>query len=82
MGFLGYDKPTTSNLDRLASESVVYEHAYSMASYTGKALAPMLIGKYPSETLRDGAHYNSYFSGNTFLAERQRTALVFTIGVE
>jgi hypothetical protein len=49
-GFLGYDKPTTPNLDALAAQSVVFDRAYAMASYTGKALAPMLIGKYPSET--------------------------------
>ncbi len=79
-GFLGYDKPTTPNLDVLASTSTVFERAYSMASYTGKALAPMLIGKYPSETLRDGGHFTRYFSANTFLAERLRSAGVFTMG--
>jgi arylsulfatase A-like enzyme len=80
MGFLGYDKPTTPNLDKLAAESVVFDRAYSMASYTGKALAPMLIGKYPSETLRDGGHFTKYFQGNTFLAERLRAAGLFTMG--
>jgi arylsulfatase A-like enzyme len=80
VGFLGYDRPTTPNLDALAAESVVFERTYAMASYTGKALAPMLIGKYPSETLRDGGHFNTYFPGNTFLAERLRTAGVFTMG--
>jgi arylsulfatase A-like enzyme len=80
MGFLGYDKPTTPNLDALAAKSVVFDRAYSMASYTGKALAPMLIGKYPSETRRDGGHFNKYFEGNDFLAERLRRAGVFTMG--
>jgi choline-sulfatase len=80
MGFLGYDKPTTPNLDALAAEAVVYDRAYSMASYTGKALAPMLIGKYPSETLRDGGHFNTYLPGNTFLAERLQGAGIFTLG--
>ena len=79
-GFLGYDKPTTPNLDALAATGVVFERAYSMASYTGKALAPMLIGKYPSETLRDGGHFNKYVAGNTFLAERLRRAGLFTMG--
>ena len=51
-----------------------------MASYTGKALAPMLIGKYPSETLRDGGHFNKYFPGNTFLAERLQHAGFLTMG--
>jgi choline-sulfatase len=80
-GFLGYDKPTTPNLDALAGASVVYERAYALASYTGKALAPMLIGKYPSETLRDGGHFNRYLPGNTFLAERLRDAGFTTMGV-
>ena len=78
--FLGYDKPTTPNLDALAAQSVVFDRAYSLASYTGKALAPMLIGKYPSETQRDGGHFNKYFSSNTFLADRLRHAGVFTMG--
>ena len=80
-GFLGYGKPTTPNLDVLATSSVVFERAYAMASYTGKALAPMVIGKYPSETLRDGGHLDTYFAGNTFLAERLRRADIFTMGV-
>jgi arylsulfatase A-like enzyme len=80
VSFLGYEKPTTPNLDALASGSVVFDHAYAMASYTGKALAPMLIGKYPSETLRDGGHFNKYFAGNVFLAERLRDAGIFTMG--
>jgi choline-sulfatase len=79
-GFLGYDKPTTPNLDALASSGVVFERAYSMASYTGKALAPMLIGKYPSETVRDGGHFNKYGAANTFLAERLKRAGLFTMG--
>jgi choline-sulfatase len=79
-GLLGYDKPTTPNLDALASSSVVFERAYSMASYTGKALAPMLIGKYPSETVRDGGHFNKYGPANTFLAARLKRAGLFTMG--
>jgi choline-sulfatase len=80
VGFLGRGKPTTPSLDAVASGSVVYERAYALASYTGKALAPMLIGRYPSETLRDGSHYNRYFPGNTFLAERLQAAGLFTMG--
>jgi arylsulfatase A-like enzyme len=79
-GFLGYDKPTTPNLDALAATSVVFERTYAMASYTGKALAPMLIGKYPSETSRDGGHFNKYLAANTFLAERLKKAGVVTMG--
>jgi choline-sulfatase len=80
VGFLGYDKPTTPNLDALAAQSVIFDRAYSMASYTGKALAPMLIGKYPSETARDGGHFNKYAATNTFLAQRLKGAGFFTMG--
>src|SRR5258708_26027182 len=72
--------PTTPNLDALAAQGVVFSRAYSMASYTGKALAPMLIGKYPSETVRDGGHFNKYSSSNTFVAKRLEDAGIFTLG--
>jgi arylsulfatase A-like enzyme len=79
-GFLGYKLPVTPNLDKLAAKSVVFERAYSLASYTGKSLGPMLIGKYPSETIRDGAHFTTYDEKNVFLAERLRDAGVRTTG--
>ena len=77
---MGYPKRTTPNLDALAEKSVVFERAYAMASYTGKSLGPLFIGKYPSETKRDGGHFNTYFAGNTFLAERLQDAGVHTLG--
>jgi len=80
VGFMGYDKPVTPNLDRLAEKSVVFDDAYSFASYTGKSLGPLLIGKYPSETLRNGSHFNTYDKANTFVAERFQQAKVRTFG--
>lgn len=79
-GFMGYDLPTTPNLDALAREATVFERAYAMASYTGKSVAPLLIGKYPSETIRDGKHFTDYANGNTFLAERLKKAGFKTFG--
>ena len=72
LGFLGYSKPVSPNLDELAKKATVFERAYSMASYTGKSVGPMMIGRYPSETLRDGGHFNTYFKENTMVAERVR----------
>jgi choline-sulfatase len=72
LGFMGYPKPTSPNLDELAKKGTVFERAYSMASYTGKSVGPFMIGKYPSETYRDGGHFNTYFPNNTFVAERVR----------
>ena len=81
LGFMGYKRPVSPNLDALAARSTVFERAYSMASYTGKSLGPTLIGKYPSETFRDFAHFDTYLPSNTFLAERLKEAGFHTMGV-
>jgi arylsulfatase A-like enzyme len=81
LGFAGYDRPVSPNLDALAAKGAVFEHAYSMASYTGKSVGPIMIGKYPSETFRDGAHFDTYFDKNVFLAERLQSAGFHTMGV-
>ncbi|MCL2448433.1 MAG: sulfatase-like hydrolase/transferase [Polyangiaceae bacterium] len=81
LGFMGYPRPVSPNLDALAARSTVFERAYSMASYTGKSVGPTMIGKYPSETLRDGAHFDTYFPENVLLAERLRAAGFRTMGV-
>jgi arylsulfatase A-like enzyme len=80
LGFMGYDLPTSPNLDALAKDSVVFDHAYSMASYTGKSLAPLLIGKYPSECARNTSHFTTYEKSNTFIAERLKNAGFHTFG--
>jgi choline-sulfatase len=80
LGFMGYPKPVSPNMDRLAKKSVVFDRAYAMASYTGKSLGPLLIGKYPSETLRDGGHFNVYAPKNILVAERAHDAGYATFG--
>jgi hypothetical protein len=66
LGFMGNPRPLSKNLDRLAAHSVVFDHAYSLASYTGKALGPMLIGRYPSENHRTFAHFDRFSTENVF----------------
>lgn len=80
LGFMGYDKATSPNLDKIAEKGTIFENAYSMASYTGKAVGPMLIGRYPSETLTDFSHFNTYAEGNVFVAERVHDLGVRTFG--
>ncbi|MBX3230122.1 MAG: sulfatase-like hydrolase/transferase [Labilithrix sp.] len=72
LGFMGWRHPTSPNLDKIAEKGTVFENAYSMASYTGKAVGPMLIGRYPSETITEFSHFNSYGDANVFTAERVR----------
>ncbi|MGH7282256.1 MAG: sulfatase-like hydrolase/transferase [Polyangiaceae bacterium] len=79
-GFMGYALPTTPHLDALAKESTVFDRAYAMASYTGKSLGPLLIGKYPSETARNGSHFTTYEASNAFITERLKKAGFHTMG--
>ena len=81
LGFMGYPRPVSPNLAALAARSTVFDRAYSLASYTGKSLGPTMIGKYPSETFRDGSHFDTYGPGNVFLAERLRNAGFRTMGL-
>ncbi|HEY3822821.1 MAG TPA: sulfatase-like hydrolase/transferase [Polyangiaceae bacterium] len=81
LGFMGYSRPVSPNLDALAARSTVFDRAYSLASYTGKSLGPTLIGKYPSETFRDGAHFDTYGPDNVFLAERLQSVGFRTMGL-
>ena len=44
----GYARDTAPNLSRYLAEAVVYENAYSAASYTSGSVVSMLSGLYPS----------------------------------
>jgi len=80
LGFMGYPRPVSPHLDALAKRSTVFERAYSMSSYTGKSLGPMMIGKFASECWRDGGHFDAYRPENTLLAERLQSAGFRTMG--
>lgn len=82
LGYAGNPRRISPHLDRLAARSIVFEHAYALASYTSKSLAPMLIGKYGSETHRGWAHFNLYGPEDTFVAQRLQRAGVRTVSVQ
>ncbi len=82
LGYAGYERPVSKNIDALARRSTVFERAYSLASYTSKSLGPMLIGKYPSEIARDFSHFDRFGQGERFLQERVRDAGIHTISVQ
>ncbi|MFZ3264725.1 MAG: sulfatase-like hydrolase/transferase [Terriglobales bacterium] len=50
MGFLGAKRALTPNLDRLAAESIAFEHAYAQAPGTVVSAATILAGAYPQST--------------------------------
>jgi arylsulfatase A-like enzyme len=82
VGYAGYPKPVTPNLDSLAARSAVFENAYALASYTGKAIGPMMTGKYPSETHRGWGHFNNFGREDIMVAERLQKAGVHTLGAQ
>jgi len=81
MGYMGYKRAISPRIDELAARSVIYERAYALASYTGKSVGPMLIGKYGSETHRNWGHFNKFSTEDTFVAERLQAAGTHTIAV-
>ena len=50
MGFLGAKSGLTPNLNHLAAESIVFEHAYAQAPGTVVSHATILTGAYPQNT--------------------------------
>src|SRR5262249_50819483 len=82
LGYTGNQRGISPNLDRLAEDSVVYERAYALASYTAKSLPPMLIGRYSSETHRGWSHFNRFEPADIFLPERLQRAGVHTVSVQ
>jgi arylsulfatase A-like enzyme len=70
LGFMGYERAVSPNMDKLAERSVVFEKAYSISTYTGFALTPMMASRYPSEMPRTDRHEVKYLRDNVLLAER------------
>jgi arylsulfatase A-like enzyme len=75
-------KRVTPRLDELASQAAVLEHAYAPASYTGKSVGPILIGKHSSETNRDFGHFSAFSKRDTFLQQRLQRAGIRTLSVQ
>ncbi len=84
LGYTGAHKnPELSpHLDKLASNSTVFERAYSLASYTSKSLGPMMIGRYPSETARTFEHFDRFPKTIPFVQERLQNAGIHTVSVQ
>jgi choline-sulfatase len=80
LGYMGYGRPVSPHIDKLAERSVVYERAYSISTYTAYALPPMMASRYPSEMPRTDRHEVKYLKPNVMLAERLRAAGYHTAG--
>jgi choline-sulfatase len=80
LGYAGYPRDVSPQIDRLAAQSIDYERAYSISTYTGFSLPPMMASRYPSEMQRTNKHEVRYFSQNMLLAERLKQAGFRTVG--
>jgi arylsulfatase A-like enzyme len=47
LGCYGYQRDTSPTIDRIARESVFFEHAYTVAPWTAPAMASLFTGRYP-----------------------------------
>jgi len=56
IGYHGYERETTPNLDRLAGESVVFEKHFAPYSQTKASTVSLLTGLYPDTHLTSGNH--------------------------
>lgn len=75
----GYERPTTPFLDGLAAESVVFDNAYTTASFTLIAHMSMLTGLYPRQ---HGVVEETALSPEIpLLAQRLRERSYYTVAV-
>ena len=56
--YAGYARPTTPNLDQLASESVWFDRAYATSPHTPRSIPQIFLSRYPSHTAWRGGQYN------------------------
>ena len=82
LGVTGYGRNISPNIDALAKKGALFTNAYALASYTSKSLAPMLIGRYGSETHRGFLHFNRFTREDTFVSERLQRAGTRTVSVQ
>jgi arylsulfatase A-like enzyme len=80
--WLGYSRNTAPNLARLAEQSVVYEQARSVSSYTAQSVVTWLTGRYVSTLYRQGVFFAAYPTCNTFFAEILHGRNVRTMSVQ
>ena len=80
-GAYGYGRATTPELDRLASEGVLFERAYTPAAFTLSAMASLWTSRYPDEHHAGVAHDAPLPADRPTLAERLAAAGIATVGL-
>ena len=57
LGCYGYERPTSPNIDALADDSVLFEHAIASSTYTKTSVASLFSGRFP----HNHGVYDGYF---------------------
>lgn len=79
-GCYGYEHDTTPEVDRVASDGVVFERAYTTAPFTLSAMGSMWTSLHPDEHHRDAPHDDALPQGPLTLAELLSANGVHTAG--
>jgi arylsulfatase A-like enzyme len=58
LGFMGYERPTSPNLDKLAARSIVFAGAHAPAPHTPRSIPPLFFSRWASHMKWIGAQYN------------------------
>jgi len=69
MPWQGYKRKIAPQLSAIAAESVLYENAYTISSYTAKSVGGLLAGRYPSTLYRGCTFFTQYSEANLFFTE-------------
>jgi hypothetical protein len=77
VGVYGYSRPTTPNLDRLATGAVVFERAYTATPHTSYAVTSLMTGKHMRPLLLQGAGADSDTWASLLRTYGYRTAAFF-----
>jgi hypothetical protein len=81
LGFLGYERNTSPNLDRLASDGLRFSWAFSQGPQTRLSIPSMFVGRYYSEIDRSNDTWPRIYDSNVTLAERLKSAGYRTAGI-
>ncbi len=74
VGWSGYRRKITPNLDRLAKRAATFNRAYSPSNKTAAVVPALFTGRFTSELHRTGGHFIAIYNANTTLAERLQKA--------
>jgi arylsulfatase A-like enzyme len=58
LGYAGYERETTPNIDKIAAESVAFMDTYAPSPHTPRSIPPLFFSRYPSRMTWRGASWN------------------------